>query len=192
MALTFSGHAEVNMSEIDFSEGLDFGGEPEPAGDPCTSLKCPHRLTCDRFDSQADPTPISNKYLASSSQECPFFEPITNRYPPALRHAMFTWSDHEESLQSAALGWFLLWRKTNPFLLNEDDGFFTRPIEDTHLWNAMKPRILDWAWAEKGGLNLEDMHSILRQRGYIRLKQTPTPFNPPPAASVADTKRKQK
>lgn len=102
------------------------------------------------------------------------FEPSVDlRYPPSLHHVLFAWTDEEEDLQLAALGWFLLWRKANSFILGGDDGHFALPISDPGLWLALKVRILDWAWAEKGGLDLGRTYTLLLERHHLRIKESP-------------------
>jgi len=93
------------------------------------------------------------------------------RYP-GLDHPLFVWGDQEEDLQLAALGWYLQWRITNPFFLGKDDCHFSRPVPESEVWTAMKPRIMDWAWAEKGGLNLPETHQTLIKRHHLRLKES--------------------
>ena len=95
------------------------------------------------------------------------------RYPAALRHALFVWDDGEEDLQCAALGWFLLWRKRNTFVLDNLDSHFIRPIEEPFVWLHLKERILDWAWAEQGGLDLDATHTTLLERHHYRITWSP-------------------
>jgi hypothetical protein len=163
------------MSEpVDWGEDIDFGdtktGEPE--GDPCTSTACPDRMTCARSKPSAPVSAISDKFLAVSGDvPCYFFDPIADRYPEEMRHILFVWPDHEEDMQCAALGWLLRWRGLNPFILDGDDGHFVMPMKDPSLWLALKDRMLDWAWAEQGGLDLESIHGILIDRHQLRLSQ---------------------
>ena len=102
------------------------------------------------------------------------FEPsVDTRYPPSLHHVLFVWPDEEEDLRFGALGWLLLWRKANPFILDGDDGHFSSPIPDNDLWLAMRERIVDWGWAEKGGMNLEEAYTLLLKRHHLRIGRSP-------------------
>jgi len=116
----------------------------------------------------------------------PQTEPIVKGvYPESLQHVLIDWDQTEEELQCAALGWFLLSRKKNPFILIGDAGHFTFPVSNKALWLASRERIVEWAWLERGGLDLEEMHEILLKRQHLRFEWTParkpTDFPAPPA-----------
>lgn len=113
------------------------------------------------------------------------------RYPAALHHVLFVWNDDEEDLQCAALGWFLLWRKHNTFVLDSLGGHFARPVEDPLVWLYLKERILDWAWLEQGGLNLENIHTLLLERHHYRITWASTrkPKNLPTSVGIAQGER---
>jgi len=93
-------------------------------------------------------------------------------YPVSLCHALFHWDGDEEDLQAAALGWLLQWRKRNPFLL-EPKPHFKDPVSNLSVYEALANRMADWAWAEKGGADLEALHHILIKRHHLRLAITP-------------------
>ena len=95
-------------------------------------------------------------------------------YPAHLCHPVIIWDQVEEQLQFAALSWFLDWRKYNPFALRKGDlSHFTKPVPHKDLWFTQKARMTDWAWAEAGGLDLEQMWDILHQRHTIQTNQRP-------------------
>ena len=112
-------------------------------------------------------------------------------YPEELRSPLFLdWEAHAEDMQCAALGWFLEWRKRNPFKIEGCSGRWTPPPEDRILWEALEERMIDWAFLEKGGLDLEATHTMLLKRHRIRLAVTPIrPLTPTPAG--AGTPRKE-
>ena len=95
-----------------------------------------------------------------------------SRYPDHLESPVFHWSDDEEDTQRRALGWLLVWRTRNPFSLKTNE--FTKPVNHVALYEFLKARIADWAWLEKGGLDLEATHNQMIQRGEIRRATTPT------------------
>ena len=95
-------------------------------------------------------------------------------YPPDARSPLFMdWTPEEEDHQSAALSWFLWWRKTNPFRIVANTGMWTLPPEDIHIWESLKDRMIDWAFLERGGLDLEKTHDLLIRRSNIRLARRP-------------------
>jgi hypothetical protein len=97
-----------------------------------------------------------------------------DRYPPNLRHVLFVWTDGEEDLQFGALAWFIQWRKRNQFILDgPDKGYFVMPVADPRLWEALKGKIIEWAWLERGGLDLELAYCMLAKRHELRIKQRP-------------------
>ncbi len=111
-------------------------------------------------------------------------------YPEVCRSPLFLdWDESEEDRQLAALGWFLQWRKTNPFRLEERSGTFALPPEDLNVWRALKERMIDWAYLEKGGLDLDATHAILLRRHHIRLAITPLRKSPPPPASAGPLRK---
>lgn len=120
------------------------------------------------------------------------FGTATNRYPCEFEHAVIDWNDHEEDLQLAALGWMRLWRKTNSFHLDEKVGYWSTPIgpDDHRVWIAMQHRMTDWAWLEKGGLDLEGIFNILIERHRIRLNEMPECELSNLLASAGNTERK--
>lgn len=112
-------------------------------------------------------------------------------YPPDLRSPLFMdWTTEEEQLRSASLGWFLMWRRKNPFRIIDNTGMWTFPPENMVLWNAQKERIIDWAFLEQGGLDLEKTHDLLIRRSRIRLATRPIRFAKDlPAGASASTQK---
>jgi hypothetical protein len=168
---------------MDWSEGL-FSDDPEPGGvegDPCTSATCPIRYQCARFNHQAPLTAISDKHLAATDGEsCPFFSPKQDRYPENLRHPLLVWTDKEEDQQYYALDWFMRWRSAGDiFVMQGEEGYFTSPPESAELWQVHKARMLDWAWAEEGGVCLQQIHDMLLERNHIRYRKDPKNFTHP-------------
>jgi hypothetical protein len=100
------------------------------------------------------------------------------RYPADLQHPVLVWDDQEEDLQGAALSWLLQWRVKNPFTLGTGNTskFRDRP-ESELLWKAHGEKMADWAWLEKGGLNLVAMEKLMLKRHAIRVSLRP-PYNP--------------
>jgi hypothetical protein len=97
------------------------------------------------------------------------------RYPLHLHHAIFdAWpDDHEEDMQTAALGWILTWRQQgNTLFFNKEKAYLALPVPDTVLFDALHARILDWLWTERGGAVLAEVHNLLLQRHHLRLKES--------------------
>ena len=115
------------------------------------------------------------------------------RYPRNLQSPIFIWSDEEEDLQCAALGWMLQWRRLgNTMFVDVGRVYFARPfIEgEQEVYKAMHDRILDWHWLEKGGAILDEIHNVLIQRTHLRLKEQPCRLpTPTPKVSSASPAR---
>ena len=59
-----------------------------------------------------------------------------SRYPDHLESPVFHWSDDEEDTQRRALGWLLVWRTRNPFILKTNE--FTKPVNHVALYRISK------------------------------------------------------
>ena len=86
----------------------------------------------------------------------------------------FAWGEAEEDQQRWALAWFLDWRRKNPYILRKGEGsHFSNPVPDPALYHHFAPLMQDWAWAEAGGMNLEEMHQTLLRRNDARMAKIP-------------------
>lgn len=80
-------------------------------------------------------------------------------------------TDHEEDLQLAALGWFLEFRKDNTFRpVDSGKGHWLNPVSYPKIWAAHRDRMIEWAWLEQGGLDLNKMHLKLLERHRDRIE----------------------
>lgn len=114
-------------------------------------------------------------------------------YSDDLMHPVIDFlSEHEEDLMLAALGWLLAWKEKMNFYVTPGDkvGFWERPAPHKPIWDAHKERMTEWAWLDKGGLDLVAIHTILILRHHVRLGAVPARDLSTMPVSTGKTKRK--
>jgi hypothetical protein len=94
-------------------------------------------------------------------------------------------TDREEDLQLAALGWFIEFRKDNTFRpVDSGKGHWSKPVAYPKIWVAHRERMIEWAWLEQGGLDLNEMHLKLLERHRTRIELSEPRVAPTISASA--------